>query len=91
MDWISDLFAFGGRRQGSGHESPPPVRGRQQGQDNILFTGGFSLNLGMGGASDPGAPTRTIQWDLLWVTGGSGDEKTRGGDPFTLGRGSGAG
>jgi hypothetical protein len=90
MDRISDLFAFGGGRRGSGRESPPPARGRQQGQDDFSYTGGFSLNSGMGGASDRGAPMHTIHWDLPGGTGGGGDEEPGGGDPFTLARGSGA-
>jgi hypothetical protein len=91
MDWISDLFAFRGRCQGSGCESPPPARGRQQGQDNFLYTVDFSLNWGTGGASDRGAPTCTIQWDLPRGTSSGGDEEPRGGGLFALGRGSGAG
>jgi hypothetical protein len=92
MDRISDMFAFGGGRRGSGCKSPPPpARSRQQGQDDFSYNGGFSFNSGVGRGSDRGVPTRTIQWDLAGGTGGNGDEEPGGGDPFTLCRGSGAG
>ncbi len=91
MDQISDLFAFGGGCRGSGRKSPPPVRGCQQGEDNFSYNGGFSLNSGVGGASDHGMPMCTIQWDLPRGTRGGGDDGLGGGDPFTFGRGSGAG
>jgi hypothetical protein len=90
MDQISDLFAFGGRRRGSGRESPPPVWGCPLGQDNFSYTEDFSLNSGTGGALDRGSSMCTIQWDLPRGTGGGRDEEPGGGDPFTLGRGSGA-
>ncbi len=75
MDRISDLFAFRGGHQGSGRKSPPPPQGRQQGQEDVSYNGFFSLNLGVGGASDRGVPTCTILWDLYGGTGGNGDEE----------------
>jgi hypothetical protein len=87
MDQISDSFAFGGRHRGSGQDSLPLVRVRQQGPEDFSYTEGFTFNLGMGGASDRGAPTRTIQWDLPGGTGSSGDEGPGVGGPIHLWQG----
>jgi hypothetical protein len=88
---ISDMFAFGGGCQGSGCKSPPPARGRQQGQDEFFYNGFFLSTREWEGALTTGRPCAQSNGTSPGEPAAVGMRNRGGGDPFTLGRGSGAG